>query len=374
MNPSHTPRDLVEKGFDDDLSQEALESVDKIFPSADAVNEALMKDRSSRGFVDMKRGELYPEIIGGSARLRRTLARIYEVDEMQAQPNFGCNGCIDAFLTFVKFGELADPKRNGLAVATPTYFRYNHKVAALQLRMLEVSFLKNGAYPVEAALELLKKGKPSCFFIVTPNNPTGVPLTDNELFHLLDHIPESVYTVIDRTCANIDDEVSTRELLKRYTGKNLVIFHSFSKYYGLSHLRIGFSVFANRTLAAEVNRYIPFGINLEASLKATRILLTDGELKPRNVLLKEIQENRELMRAFVRENPSYGMTDFKSNYSLLTLPATINSKDFDARLQKEGIFVLAGHDFPRPNERLVRIHTGGQKKHLARMLDLIRTW
>src|ERR1041385_1163338 len=47
----------------------------------------------------------------------------------------------------------------------------------------------------------------------------------------------------------------------------------------MSHLRIGFSVFSNPAFAEEVNRYLPFGSNLEALLWATYILSIEGELK-----------------------------------------------------------------------------------------------
>jgi histidinol-phosphate aminotransferase len=374
MEISQTAKGLFETGFDDDISQENMARILSLFPTTELISDGLLELRDERGFVDMKRGELYPEIIGGVTRLRRTIASVYEIDFVQAQPNFACNGCIDTFLTHVQRLELTDGKRSGFLVATPTYFRYNHKVEALRMKLIDVKFPFTYAYPVDEVISALHQRRPSCLFLVTPNNPTGLPIPDNQLYQLLDNTPEDVCVAIDRTCANVDPEISTKELVHRYPHKRLAIFHSFSKYYGMSHLRIGFSVFSNKELASEVNRYLPFGLNLEALLKATHILATRGEFKATPQVLENINDNRRLASEFLGRCPEYKLTDFKSNYTLLTLPDNIDSKEFNARLQPHGIFVMPGHDFPQPNDRVVRLHTGGPKRYLQRVFEMIESW
>jgi len=293
---------------------------------------------------------------------------------IQAQPNFSCNGCIDTFLSHIQRLELTDNRRHGFMVATPTYFRYYHKVEALRLKLMPIPVLENHQYPLNQLLEALKKSKPSCLILVTPNNPTGVPIPDDELFQILDNVPDDLNVAIDRTCANIEPEVSTKALLKKYPHKRLVIFHSFSKYYGMSHLRIGFSVFSNSELASEVNRYLPFGLNLEALLKATYILSTHGELKPSDGILDNIRSNKRLMNDFLSRHPEYSCTDFKSNYAIFFLPKEINSREFYRRLQDKGISVMPGHDLPEPEDYSVRIHVGGKPVFLERMIDTIENW
>ena len=374
MKVDQSEKGLFEKGFDEDLPRERLEKILSLFPSSETVTDLLHDLRESDSFTDMKRGELYPEVIGGVTRLRRTIAEVYEVDMMQAQPNFSCNGCIDTFLSHIQRLELTDNRRNGFMVATPTYFRYYHKVEALRLKLMPIPILKNHQYPLEQLLEALKTSKPSCLIQVTPNNPTGIPIPDNELFEILDAVPDDLNVAIDRTCANIEPEVSTKELLQKYPHKRMVIFHSFSKYYGMSHLRIGFSVFSNSELAAEVNRYLPFGLNLEALLKATHILSTNGELKPSDEILNNIRANKRLMKDFLSRHPEYSCTDFKSNYAIFFLPKEINSRAFHSRLQDKGISVMPGHDLPEPEDYSVRIHVGGKPLFLERMIDTIESW
>lgn len=371
---SNTEKGLYEKGFDDDLALEKLERMLSLFPSSKKVTDLLFSLRELDSFTDMKRGELYPEVIGGGTRLRRTIANVYGVDMIQAQPNFSCNGCIDTFLSYVQRLELTNCSRSGFMVATPTYFRYYHKVEALRLKLLSVPLGPQYQYPIDEVITRLKTESPSCFFIVTPNNPTGIPLGDDALFQILDQVPEDLNVAIDRTCANIESEVSTKDLLRRYPNKRLAIFHSFSKYYGLSHLRIGFTVFSNRELAAEVDRYLPFGLNLEGLLRATHILLAEGEIKPSERILGFIRKNRTTMNSFLERNEAYGCSDFKSNYAILTLPNGFSSNEFHRRLLDKGVFVMPGHELPTPDERTVRIHTGGPPWCMEKMVQTIESW
>jgi len=374
MKVDQSEKGLFEKGFDEDLPKERLEKILSLFPTSESVTDLLHDLRESDSFTDMKRGELYPEVIGGVTRLRRTIAEVYEVDMMKAQPNFSCNGCIDTFLSHIQRLELTDNRRNGLMVATPTYFRYYHKVEALRFKLMPIPVLENHHYPLDELLETLKTSKPSCLILVTPNNPTGIPIPDHELFQILDAVPDDLNVAIDRTCANIEPEVSTKALLQKYPHKRLVIFHSFSKYHGMSHQRIGFSVFSNSDLAGEVNRYLPFGLNLEALLRATHILSTLGELKPSDEILSNIRSNKKLMSDFLSRHPEYACTDFKSNYAIFFLPKQIDSREFHRRLQDKGISVMPGHDLPEPDDYSVRIHVGGRPVFLERMINTIDSW
>ena len=120
MKVDQSERGLFEKGFDEDLPTERLQKILSLFPTAESVTDLLHDLRESDSFTDMKRGELYPEVIGGVTRLRRTIAEVYEVDMMQAQPNFSCNGCIDTFLSHIQRLELTDTRRNGFTSVVQT--------------------------------------------------------------------------------------------------------------------------------------------------------------------------------------------------------------------------------------------------------------
>jgi histidinol-phosphate/aromatic aminotransferase/cobyric acid decarboxylase-like protein len=142
----------------------------------------------------------------------------------------------------------------------------------------------------------------------------------------------------------------------------------------MSHLRIGFTLFSSVELAAEVDRYLPFGLNLEAALRATYILATEGELRPSARILNFIKANRSSMKEFLARNNGYGCSDFKSNYAVLTLPPDLASIEFHRRLLEKGISVMPGHELPKPEPNTARIHTGGPPEFMHRMLETIESW
>ncbi len=365
---------MFEPTFDQDLPLETLSRMLEGFQSPQQTAEIFLAVREQDGLTDVKRGELYPEVLGGAIRLRRVLAQLYGVDPVQAQPNFGCNGSIDTLLTFVRHLELAGHHRSGFLAATPTYFRYYHKVHALGMKFFGVPFDAGYCYPVERVLDELRKRRPSCLFLVTPNNPTGVPILDAEICAVLDAVPDDVFVALDRTCANIDPELSTRELLRRYANKNLLVFHSLSKYFGMSHLRMGFALVANKDTAMQLDRQLPFGLNLEGLLRATHLLMTHGELKPDGNVLQNIRDNKALMQDFLARRPDFSCTEFKGNYALLFVPGTLDSTALSRYLMTQRILVMPGLELPEPDGRYVRIHVGGKPVLLERLIQTIEAW
>lgn len=362
---------MSEPIFDQDLPLDILGKMLEDFLSPEQAADIFLGMRERDGVTDVKRGELYPEVLGGAIRLRGVLARVYGVDPVQAQPNFGCNGCIDTLLNFVRQLELSGYHRSGFMAATPTYFRYYHKIQALGMKLFGVPFDTGYRYPVERVLSEMRARRPSCLFLVSPNNPTGVPISDTELCTLLDAIPDDVYVAVDRTCANIDQELATRALLERYSDKNLLVFHSLSKYYGMSHLRIGFALVSNKETARELNRHLPFGLNLEALLRATYLLSTEGELRPHPNVLQNIVDNKNLMQDFLARRPDFSCTDFKGNYALLFLPRSLDSAALTRYLMAQRILVMPGYELPEIDGRYVRVHVGGNPVLLERMIQAI---
>lgn len=363
---------LAERSFDDDIPESALKRMLAFLPSPKDTTDHFIAAREVEGVTDVKRGELYPEILGGGIRLRRKLASVYGVEESQAQPNFGCSGCLDSFLTAVRHLELSGHRRSGLMVATPTYFRYYHKVESLGMRFLGIPFDEDYQYPVDRILSELDKQNASALFLTTPNNPTGIPIDDDVLVTILDNVPDDVYVGIDRTCANVKPEIASSKLLHKYAHKKLAIFHSFSKYHGLSHLRIGFSLISDPRVATVLDRYRPFGLGLESLLRASYILTTHGELKPQYGVLQNIRDNRLMIEDFIVKHDQYSTTDFASNYALFFLPKGIDAKDLCLKLAARKIFVMPGYELPEPDERYVRIHTAGNPMFMERLLCALK--
>ena len=106
-------------------------------------------------------------------------------------------------------------------------------------------------------------------FLANPNNPTGTYLSTAEMQRLRDGLPPNVILAIDAAYAeyvSADDYMPGQSLVLEHD--NVVMLRTFSKIYGLSALRVGWS-FASPMVADVLNRVRgPFNINSAAQAAA----------------------------------------------------------------------------------------------------------
>ena len=395
------PELLVDRGFDAEFSWDRLNTLCAAF-APDATLERLIAEAHAQdGVCDLKRGEYYPEILRAVATMKRAASLLFAIEPIQAQPNLGSNGSIDTILTAAKLRE-ARGKRNptaqptaaaspgeaeplppdsrlpeqagasgGVLLTSPTYFRNYNSATARDLKTNFVPLKEDYNLDTSNFIVALHLLQPDVVFIVTPNNPTGIPIEDRDICRILDALPEHTWAIMDRTLVNARPEVATKELLRRYAHKNLVILHSFSKYRGMSHLRIGIALYSNPIFAREVQPCLPLGVGLEGCLKATSLMLQEGGVFPGPDILSNIRRNRETLDALTQRCSEFKITDFSSNYCLLILPANLRAEEVTATLAQEGLFVMGGHEFPEPNPRVLRLHTGAPPDGITRLCAVL---
>ena len=358
-----------DRGFDTPFALDTLEELRSIMTDDAELAARIEKLYAGAQLVDLKRGEHYPELLRAKLGLRTAVASAMHVDPASVLPNFGSNGSIDTVMSAASIlaPERAVRTRPAVLVATPTYFRNYDSATSRGLEVVEVPLGRDSTFDADAYISAMQQCRPRLAVLVTPNNPTGIAISDDDLLRVVDAACDGTWVMIDRTLVNTRPEVSTRSLLERYRHKDLVILHSFSKYRSMSQHRIGVALFSNPQFAAAVEPMLPLGLSLEACVKATSILLAEGRLAPSAAVLENIRASRRVLDEFVATHPDYEITDFSSNYCLLTLPPRFSAKALTDELARSGIQVMGGHEFPQPNYRVLRIHTGGEASKMERL-------
>ncbi|MFB3894871.1 MAG: aminotransferase class I/II-fold pyridoxal phosphate-dependent enzyme [bacterium] len=369
---------LIDKGFNTEFKWYNIKELCTVFSDDENIRSYIYKLRNAEGSIDIKRGELYPELLRALFSLQKLVSSMFKIEPIQVQPNFGSNGSIDTILTAVKLQEkqavsLLPKGKNGKGVlfAVPTYFRNYNSASARLLTIHKVPLLNNFEFDVKSFISEMKLKRPGIIILVTPNNPSGLPIHDQDILLVLDNLPKGTWAMIDRTLVNTRPEISTYKLLHRYANKNIVILHSFSKYQGMSHLRIGLALYSNPVMAGIVRPLLPLGMSLEGTIKAYNIIKENRGLFPSLQIIRDIKSNSKILKKFVEKNPEYYITDFSSNYCLMGLPKHLDSQDICEILSQQGLFVMGGHDFPEPNNRFVRLHTGGNPQYIDRMCNVL---
>jgi len=377
-------RILIDKVVSTEFQPIAIDDLCGFFSDDEKIISYLESLRVSENLIDLKRGELYPELLRSLYNLRKIAAKLYDINIAQVQANFGSNGSIDTILTAVKLGECKSKSSNaeqlpqeniksygGVLFATPGYFRNYNSAESKNLTIHKVPLDEQFEFPVKDFISKMLCIHPSLVILVTPNNPTGVPISDKHIIEVLDNVSNDSWVMIDRTLANTEPEISTMDILHNYNNKNIVVLHSFSKYKSMSHHRIGLALYSNPEMAMKVQPLLPLGLSFEAVIKALRILRNENGLFPSQKLLNNIISNKRILKEFIKQKKGWFLCDFTSNYCLIQLPQGVRSQNICESLENNGLHVLGGHDFPDVDERLIRIHTASSPYYINTMCSIL---
>jgi len=184
-------------------------------------------------------------------KLKEKISELKKVRPAQIMVGNGSDEPID-----LVFRIFCEPKEDNVVAMEPTYNMY--KVAAdinnVEYRpvLLEDNFRLN-ASKLLAAIDSHTK----VIFLCSPNNPSGNLMNRGEILTVLHNFNGIV--IIDEAYVDFSNEPSWLEDLDNY--KNLIVFHTFSKAWGLASLRCGLA-FASEEIIALFNKVkYPYNVN-----------------------------------------------------------------------------------------------------------------
>jgi aspartate aminotransferase len=157
------------------------------------------------------------------------------------------------------------------------------------------------------SIDISKLNDSTCIFICDPNNPTGLKLDDDFLLSKIEQINNTgAVTIFDCPYRRLFKEnLPTRMFDKMSQLENVIIAESFSKWIGLSGLRMGFIWCNNQSFNDELNIRLLYefnGVSTASQLIVHKILSTEpGKIAQKNfrkTTTEHIQKNIQ----FLKEN------------------------------------------------------------------------
>ena len=130
--------------------------------------------------------------------------------------------------------------------------------------------------------------KTKLIFLCNPNNPTGTIFTRSELDGFLAQLPAQVVVVVDEAYGEYvtaPDYPRFQEYLQG--GRWIITTKTFSKFYGLAGLRIGYGIARTDLIAHMERARQPFSVNLLAQI-AAEAALEDEEHRVKTAQTNEI--------------------------------------------------------------------------------------
>jgi len=299
---------------------------------------------------------VYPD--GYATELRTHLADHLGVQE--AQIIFG-NGS-DEIIQMIARGLLTPESKT--VMAAPTFPQYKHNGIIEGCEIAEIP-LVDGAHDLEEMAAAIDD-RTSVVWLCSPNNPTGVYITEEELTAFMARVPSDVLVVLDEAYfeyVTAEDYHDSLSLLEQY--KNLIILRTFSKIYGLASFRVGYGIAHEDTIRALEPAREPFNVNTLAQAAAIAAL---GDQK----FVDECKiENKNGLQQFYDFCDRTGLKYFPSEGNFILIDFNRDGQEVFQYLLERGYIVRSGTALGFPT--CVRI-TIGSKEQNQGVIELIKEY
>jgi histidinol-phosphate aminotransferase/imidazoleglycerol-phosphate dehydratase/histidinol-phosphatase len=201
--------------------------------------DAIKLDANENPYRPLVEGSLaadvnrYPE--PQPQQLRSAMAALYGVRSENLLVTRGADDAIDLLVrTFVQEG------KDAVSVCQPTFSAYAHFARLGGGRLIETRLDAEFDFQVDSFLDHVRGERSlKLAFICAPNNPTGNPVTAEQVMRVCDALPDTI-VALDEAYIEFSEQPSlAAEAARR---PNLVVLRTLSKAYGLAGARIGAAI------------------------------------------------------------------------------------------------------------------------------------
>lgn len=271
---------------------------------------------------------------GIKSELSAYLGELYNVPESNIVLGYGGEHILKNAIHY--FLSVAKNKK----IMIPSYSWWYYKAIADEIHGENIKYPiyeANGefSYDIDKLIEIANQEKPYVLLIATPNNPTGNILPLEDLKRVLAAIPADTIVILDEayTIFRKNTVQYIAELIKEFP--NLLVIRTFSKFFGLPGLRLGYGFYGNKLKNFEDFNTMYLGYNkLTEKLGIAALKSTDYY----NDVAQKLDKDKEL---YLKElNRLNGFTVYKShaNFILVKYPIELKEK-LQKALNKEHIIV-----------------------------------
>jgi len=303
---------------------------------------------------------------GIKSSLSRYIGEVYRIPEKRVLLGYGG----EDLLKQVVHCYLSDKENNALLIPSHSWWYYRQIADEVGGQTFEYPLYEaedSYKYDIEGMKKAIDDKQPKILFIASPNNPTGNSLAQDDLREILDYVREDCVVVIDEAYAmyRSTDISYIKELLDEFP--NLVIIRTFSKYYGLPALRIGFALVGEslHDFIGFSTRYLGFNRISEevamAAMKATDYY--EG-------ISMKLQEDKEMFKRELKVFEGWKVFDSDANFIFVKIPSEIKDSMKKFLLERNMIIKFM-------NEEVINSHlriTLGTQEQNRLLVDLIKEY
>ncbi len=194
--------------------------------------------------------------------------------------------------------------------AWPSFGLYRIATQVAMAERIEVPLDAEHRHDLDRMLAAMRPDT-TVIYVCNPNNPTGTHVAAEQVYELVDAVPERVLVVVDEAyfeyAQAADYGTAVPLALER---SNVVVARTFSKAYGLAGLRCGYMVGPADVFAEFRRVQLPFTTNTLAQVGA------EAALRYQDRVAERVQRNAEGLKLFSEELAARGIpyADSQTNF------------------------------------------------------------
>lgn len=205
--------------------------------------------------------------------------------------------------------------------------------------------------------------KTKMLFLTNPNNPTGTAFSAAEFDSLMEKAPDSALVVVDEAYIEFAERKDLPDTIKYVKeGRSVVILRTFSKFYGLAGLRVGYGIAGKEIIAPMFKTKMPFNVNRLAQAGAIAAL-DDKEFTD-----KTFKNNVEGKKYLYTELDKLGLEYKKTESNFIFINMKRSADEIFMGLMKQGVIIRPLTSFGFPQAIRISIGTKEQNEKLIKTL------
>ncbi|HEX7843321.1 MAG TPA: aminotransferase class I/II-fold pyridoxal phosphate-dependent enzyme, partial [Kofleriaceae bacterium] len=217
---------------------------------------------------------------------------------------------------------------------------------------------------MDSALRAIEAEDPSLVAFINPHMPTGALTGEDALLLCVAHargslvLVDEAYHGFSREAPTVAPHVLAHD--------NLVVARTFSKFFGLAGLRVGYLVAHARIVAELAKALPPFGVPGIAALVACAALGSEPYYRAR---ADELMAVKEAFCRRVAARPRLRLYDSHGNFLLVEFPDAEAAGDAVARLHQAGVAVRSARSYGMPAFLRITVGTAETMDLVASLLE-----
>ena len=302
---------------------------------------------------------LYPD--SNSTALREALACHFgKISKDNVIVGNGSTELIYLFAqVFLKRGDVA-------LVAAPSFGEYANAIVKSGGKPKHLELTRDFQVELDAFLEEMKGAK--AVFLCNPNNPTSILIPNNILERIVEKaLEEEVVILLDEDFIEFVEDEKRHSFVNRIDRfPNVFVLRTFTKFYGLTGLRVGYGIADEETIEVFSRAKMPWNVNSLAQVAAGAAL---GDKEHSRRTMEVVKKEKKFLRSGLSRIDGFGVFPADTNFILIDVRKTgFMASQLREKMIRQGLLVRDCSSFIGLDAFYVRVAVRTRKEN-KRLLD-----